>query len=152
MGIGFNGNDYGITRKEWKAFKKELKSIDKKDDSFELTKADYKEIKAHIKTGDLGAYMDTKSAEIRNAMGLSLSGKVDSTEDIKGAQAIVNNVDFAPTPDGKPTDKAKVMQYISLANTPRIAESFKEGATNFERVATESHLSDPNGLFAELFT
>ena len=45
MGISFNNNDYGITRKEWRAIKKELKSADKADDSFKLSKSDYKDMK-----------------------------------------------------------------------------------------------------------
>ena len=58
MGISFNNNDYGITRKEWRAIKKELKSADKADDSFKLSKSDYKDMKASIKPGNFGDYLD----------------------------------------------------------------------------------------------
>lgn len=152
MSIGFNSNDYGITRKEWQAIKKELKAADKKNDNYELSKADLKEIKAHIKAGDLGEYLDKVGNEMKRDLGLALTGKVDGTEDIRAAQQIVNQVDFALAPDGKPTDKAKVIQYIASANVPQIAQGFQTGMTNVMEVGTTSHIADKNGLFAELFT
>ena len=151
MGIGFNSNDYGITRQEWKAIKKELKTADKKNDNYELSKKDIKEIKSNIKTGDLGNYLDNVSNEMKRDLGLALTGKVDGTEDIKAAQQIVNQVDLAVRPDGKPTDKAKVIQYIVSANIPQIAQSFNTGMTEVMGVGTASHIAYEKGPFADLF-
>lgn len=110
-------NDYGIRfgnlfrKGEWKAIKKELQKLDAKNDNFELTKADYKEIKAHIKAGDLGAYMDKISDDMRNALGLSLKGKVD---DLDEAQRIAKGVKL------ENADLDKVLKYISNAQeTPK---------------------------------
>ena len=152
MGISFNNNDYGITRKEWRAIKKELKSADKADDSFKLSKSDYKDMKASIKAGNLGDYLDKYGANIRNAMGLSLTSKVDGTEDVKAAQQIVNDVNLPNT------DKAKVVQYIQMANYAQVKEgaevAFKEvGDTmtksNFYNHASYDQTADE---FSALFT
>ena len=154
MSISFNGNDYGITKKEWRAIKKELKAADKKNDNYDLSKADFKEIKTHIATGDLGAYLDRVGSDMRRDLGLALTGKVDGSEDIKAAQSIVTNVDLAARPDGKPTDKAKVMQYIAAANVPQIAASFREASLNIENVGTASHIATDakNSPFADVFS
>jgi hypothetical protein len=149
MGISFNNNDYGITRKEWHTIKKELKAADKKNDNFELSKADYKELKTSIKNGDLGAYLDKQGAELREALGLSLKGKVDGTEDLTGAKGIVNDVNFAVRPDGKQVDKAKVIQYIQTANAKRIEQGTNTAIKGIEYAGVVSHLQ--YGLFAEAF-
>ena len=105
-------NDYGIRfgnlfkKSEWKAVKKELQRLDEKNDNFEFTKADYKEIKAHIKAGDLGAYMDKLSDDMRSALGLSLTKKVDGSEDMLSMLKIVSDVNLAGA------DKTKVIKYI----------------------------------------
>ncbi len=108
-------NNYGITKPEWKAFKKELKKLDKQDDSFKLTKADYKEMEAHIEAGDFGVYMEQKSAEIKHAMGLALNGKVD---DLAEAQRIAKGVELHDA------DLDKVLGYIESAiGTPKNNET-----------------------------
>jgi hypothetical protein len=151
MGISFNNNDYGITRKEWHTIKKELKAADKKNDNFELSKADYKELKTSIKNGDLAAYLDKQGVELREALGLSLKGKVDGTENLTEAKGIVNDVDFAVRPDGKQVDKAKVIQYIQTANPERIAETSNEFCTDFDNVRTTANIQDKKSPFADLF-
>lgn len=127
MGIfglnGFNGNnDYGITRKELRQFEKELKNADKKDNSFQLNKSDYKEIREAINNGTLGAYLDRQSDAIRQAMGLAFNGKVD---DIREAQGIAQKVEFAPEDN---VDVDKVLRYIeNSVETPKnIAQQFNE--------------------------
>ncbi|MBR6723457.1 hypothetical protein IKL64_08375 [bacterium] len=122
-GINFNGNSYGINKQEFKAFKQELKKADKANDNFDLSKADYKEIEAAIVKGDLSAYLDRAGAELKVAMGIALTGKVDGTEDLDAARQIVNNAEFDVRPDGKPTDKAKVIQYIINANPQRVEQN-----------------------------
>ncbi len=138
MGISFNNNDYGITRKEWHAIKKELKAADKADDSFKLSRSDYKDMKASIKAGNLGDYLDKYGTNIRNAMGLSLTGKVDGTEDIKAAQQIVNDVTFGEVK----TDKEKVLRYIKVANFERqekdLTENYAPAADSLEKIASEN--------------
>lgn len=154
MGINFD-NDYGITRKEWKSLKKEIKAEAKQNEQIDFKRSDIKEIKKAIKSGNLGDYLDKLAADNKldmlNAMGLKLTGKVDGTEDIEGAKRILEQVQLGPTSDGKPVDKAKVLQYILSANTKQIAEGFQQGASNFEYADTISHLETSKGLFAEAF-
>jgi hypothetical protein len=149
-GINFSKNDYGITRQEWRAIKKDLKNADKLNDNFKLTNADYKEMKASIKSGDLSAYLDRQGADLKQAMGLSLTGRVDGTEDLQGATNIVNDVDFAIRPDGKQTDKAKVIQYIKNANVVRIAQGVDQSCANIEETGVKGHLT--GSLLGEAFT
>lgn len=149
MGISFNNNDYGITRKEWHAIKKELKAADKADDSFKLSRSDYKDMKASIKAGNLGDYLDKYGTNIRNAMGLSLTGKVDGTEDVKAAQQIVNDVKLPKT------DKAKVVRYIQMANYAQVKEgaevAFKEVGNTMTTEHMESFFSKNQGVLDTLF-
>lgn len=149
MGISFNNNDYGITRKEWRAIKKELKAADKADDSFKLSRSDYKDMKASIKAGNLCDYLDKYGTNIRNAMGLSLTGKVDGTEDVKAAQQIVNDVELPKT------DKAKVVRYIQMANYAQVKEgaevAFKEVGNTMTTGHMESFFSQNQGVLDTLF-
>lgn len=123
FGIRFNkGNQYGIDKKsEWKGaegLKQDLKS----DPLF--TKKDIKEIKKHINNGDLGAYMDTMSADMRNALGLKLSGKVD---DLSEAQRIAKGVSL------EGADLDKVLSYIRNARpeTVQAAEQSIQPVADF---------------------
>ena len=153
-GINFNSNNYGITRREWKDFKKELKAADKANDNFKLTKSDYKDMKVAIKNGDLGAYLDKASDDLKLAMGLSLTGKVDGTEDLAQASNIANVTDI------KNADKAKVVDYIQKANYKRVKNDlteFREGIFNdFYADATDvsiaAHMTTKtDGMFTDLF-
>lgn len=149
MGISFNNNDYGITRKEWRAIKKELKAADKADDSFKLSRSDYKDMKASIEAGNLGDYLDKYGTNIRNAMGLSLTGKVDGTEDVKAAQQIVNDVELPNT------DKAKVVRYIQMANYAQVKEGAEVAFKEVENTVTTGHMesffSQNQGVLDTLF-
>ena len=149
MSISFGNNDYGITRKEWRAIKKDLKSADKADNSFQLSKADYKDMKASIKAGNLGDYLDKYGTNIRNAMGLSLTGKVDGTEDIKALQQVVNDIEFEPN-----TDKAKVISYIKMANYSQIAKGAEIAFKDVGDTMTKSNFynHDPKDLTADEFS
>ena len=149
-------NDYGIRfgnlfkKSEWKAVKKELQRLDEKKDNFEFTKADYKEIKAHIKAGDLGAYMDKLSDDMRSALGLSLTKKVDGSEDMLSMLKIVSDVNLAGA------DKTKVIKYIQKANVDEMVKNFNLSAFNdscksLENAATVAHIENPKGPFADLF-
>ena len=142
MVIGFNNNDYGITRQEFKQFKKEMQLKDLQNDKIELTKQDYKEIKKHIKNGDLGKYLDNVSEEMRNAMGLSLKGKVDDSPIRKTPVRVDGNVQAArrlPSRNGfglvnapavrymietlpEDVDRSKVLNHIAAADEARIDE------------------------------
>lgn len=151
-GINFNSNNYGITRREWKDFKKELKAIDKANDNFKLTKSDYKDMKVAIKNGDLGAYLDKASDELKVAMGLSLTGKVDGTENLTLASNIVNVTDI------KNADKAKVVDYIQKANFNRVEKdtvAYTDGLDQIDgpamKRATAAHVQKQDGPFADLF-
>ena len=151
-GINFNSNNYGITRREWKDFKKELKAIDKANDNFKLTKSDYKDMKVAIKNGDLGAYLDKASDDLKVAMGLSLTGKVDGTENLTLASNIVNVTDI------KNADKAKVVDYIRKANFNRVEKdtvAYTDGLDQIDgpamKLAIAAHVQKQDGPFADLF-
>lgn len=151
-GINFNSNNYGITRREWKDFKKELKATDKANDNFKLTKSDYKDMKVAIKNGDLGAYLDKASDDLKVAMGLSLTGKVDGTENLTLASNIVNVTDI------KNADKAKVVDYIQKANFNRVEKdtvAYTDGLDQIDgpamKRATAAHVQKQDGPFADLF-
>ena len=151
-GINFNSNNYGITRREWKDFKKELKATDKANDNFKLTKSDYKDIKVAIKNGDLGAYLDKASDDLKVAMGLSLTGKVDGTENLTLASNIVNVTDI------KNADKAKVVDYIRKANFNRVEKdtvAYTDGLDQIDgpamKRAIAAHVQKQDGPFADLF-
>ncbi len=140
FGIRFNkNNSYGIEKKtEWKGaegLKQDLKS----DPLF--TKKDIKEIKQHINNGDLGAYMDTLSADMRNALGLKLSGRVD---DLNEAQRIAKGVPL------EGADLDKVLSYIQNAKeAPANAEAAL--ATPLEYMngqnTVNAFLRNPNASF-----
>lgn len=144
MAIGFDNNDYGITRKEFREFKREMKKLDRESDAIELTRKDYKEIKAHIKNGDLGAYMENVGEEMRAAMGLKLSNKVDIGKEIAASLRILHDVNLGKTPDGKDVDVAKVSEFIKAADASRIEQSITGGfapqMTNVEISATEARM------------
>ena len=123
-GINFNSNNYGITKNEWKAIKKELKAADKKNDNFELTKTDYKAIETAIAKGDLAAYLDKAGDDLKLAMGLALTGKVDGTENLEETKAIVSNLDAD-------CDKNKVLNYIIQANKTKTPENVETAYNNF---------------------
>ncbi len=155
-GINFKSNIYGITRKEWKAFKKELKAADKANDNFDLSRTDYKDMKVAIKNGDLGAYLDKASDDLKLAMGLSLTGKVDGTEYLTQASNIAKVTDI------KNADKAKVIEYIQKANynkTENYMANFFD--TVFDKAAgikspamkraIATHMQKQDGPFADLF-
>ncbi len=151
-GINFNSNNYGITRREWKDFKKELKATDKANDNFKLTKSDYKDMKVAIKNGDLGAYLDKASDDLKVAMGLSLTGKVDGTENLTLASNIVNVTDI------KNADKAKVVDYIRKANFNRVEKdtvAYTDGLDQIDgpamKRAIAAHVQKQDGPFADLF-
>lgn len=151
-GINFNSNNYGITRREWKDFKKELKAADKANDNFKLTKSDYKDMKVAIKNGDLGAYLDKASDDLKLAMGLSLTGKVDGTENLTLASNIVNVTDI------KNADKAKVVDYIQKANFNRVEKDTVAYTDGLDQIngpamkrATAAHVQKQDGPFADLF-
>lgn len=151
-GINFNSNNYGITRREWKDFKKELKATDKANDNFKLTKSDYKDMKVAIKNGDLGAYLDKASDDLKVAMGLSLTGKVDGTENLTLASNIVNVTDI------KNADKAKVVDYIRKANFNRVEKdtvAYTDGLDQIDgpamKLAIAAHVQKQDGPFADLF-
>lgn len=161
MGIGFNSNDYGITRKEFKQFKNEMQLKDLQNDKIELTKQDYKEVKEHIKNGDLGKYLDNVSEEMRNAMGLSLKGKVDNSPirtvhtTKEGPKTQMAPGRFGVKPMGNFTvqaikvlpadvDRAKVLKHIEAADEARIEEMimapFKSMMEGIEKGATEARI------------
>ena len=151
-GINFNSNNYGITRREWKDFKKELKAADKANDNFKLTKSDYKDMKVAIKNGDLGAYLDKASDDLKLAMGLSLTGKVDGTENLTLASNIVNVTDI------KNANKAKVVDYIQKANFNRVEKNTVAYTDGLDQIngpamkrATAAHVQKQDGPFADLF-
>ena len=151
-GINFNSNNYGITRREWKDFKKELKATDKANDNFKLTKSDYKDMKVAIKNGDLGAYLPKASDDLKVAMGLSLTGKVDGTENLTLASNIVNVTDI------KNADKAKVVDYIRKANFNRVEKdtvAYTDGLDQIDgpamKRAIAAHVQKQDGPFADLF-
>ena len=113
-------NDYGIRfgnlfhKSEWKAIKTKLEQLDKNNDNFALTKADYTKIKESIKTGNLGAYMDSLGDEMKNALGLALKGKVD---DLDAAQRLTRGIKL------ENADLDKVLKYIANAkDTPKNTE------------------------------
>lgn len=154
MGVNFNSNNYGITKQEWKSFKKEMKAADKANDNYELSRSDYKEMKVAIKNGDLGAYLDKASDDLKLAMGLSLTGKVDGTEDLAQATNLVNVTDI------KNADKAKVIDYIKRANFNRMEKGMAtvtEDITNVydpamkQAVIAHIETSSESSPYAKLF-
>lgn len=75
---GFNNNSYGVNKQEWKQIKQELKSYNKDaDPTNDISNKDIKEIKKAIKSGNLEAYLDKCSDDMKSALGLSLTGAVD---------------------------------------------------------------------------
>jgi len=142
MGFGINGNDYGIDRKEWKQLKKELKA-EAKQGNIDLKRADVKELKNAIKTGDLGAHLDQVGKDMQGIMGLHLTGKVDGTEAVARAQevaeitAIIDNVKLE---DG--VDTAKVLQYIKNANISRVQGYANDAIAGITEVNAANAMTD----------
>ncbi|MBQ8167788.1 hypothetical protein IJZ97_00005, partial [bacterium] len=147
MGFGINGkgNEYGISRKEFRELKRDLKAEAKKQ-NIDFSRADMKELKSAIKTGDLGAHLDQVGKDMQGLMGLHLTGKVDGTEALTNAQtvkyiqAIVDTVDF-----GDGVDKAKVLTYIKNANIERIQGQTAEAENVISTLMTNNNVTD---LFA----
>ena len=122
------------------------------NDNFKLTKSDYKDMKVAIKNGDLGAYLDKASDDLKLAMGLSLTGKVDGTENLTLASNIVNVTDI------KNADKAKVVDYIQKANFNRVEKDTVAYTDGLDQIngpamkrATAAHVQKQDGPFADLF-
>ena len=85
-------------------------------------------------------------------MGLSLTGKVDGTENLTLASNIVNVTDI------KNADKAKVVDYIRKANFNRVEKdtvAYTDGLDQIDgpamKRAIAAHVQKQDGPFADLF-
>lgn len=133
----FDSNKYGVTKEEFKEFKREMKQLDKLDDSFKMTGKDYKEIKTHIKKGDLGAYMANIGEEMRTAMGLTLSGKVDSAIELEESKKLAKTTSLK-----EDADLEKVLGFIQIANYQRIADNVQDSKNKIEDLAVTNNAND----------
>ena len=154
MGFGINGkgNEYGISRREFRDLKKDLKAEAKKQ-NIDFSRADMKELKRAIKNNSLGAHLDQVGKDMQGIMGLHLTGKVDGTEaavnaqKVKDIQAIIDAVDL-----GSSVDKAKVLSYIKNANIERIQGEFITAEVGIDTLKATNNAKDlfASDLFAKL--
>ena len=71
----FDGNNYDLTRRELRQTRKEIQKdlgLTKSE-----AKAQIKEVKNHIKTGDLGEYLNQLGDDMKGAIGLHLTTKME---------------------------------------------------------------------------
>ena len=126
FGIGkkFNNNAYGIDKKtEWKG-ENGLKEELKKTGLF--TKKDLKEIKKAIKSDQLSSYMDTMGIEMQNALGLSLSSKVDlTTKQLEELREMGHFTTAEATPEDITAAISYLEKYVSDEGTNKeLAKAF----------------------------
>lgn len=105
-GSRFADNKYDITKNEYKELRKDLE-----ESNIELTRTQRKELKAAIKNGNLGDYLDQQSAKMQSALGLSLSSKVGKANNGTVQSAAQLAREYSDI-FGNDCDIQKVIQYI----------------------------------------
>ncbi len=86
----FDGNNYDLTRKELRKARKEIQEnlgLSKSE-----AKAQMKEVKNHIKMGDLGEYLDKLGDDMKGAMGLHLTPKMEKVSPKADIDELIQDV------------------------------------------------------------
>ncbi len=144
-GVGGNGNNipknnYGIDQKELQQLKQEAQkaNIDFNQDG-KVDAKDQQLLQEAIQSNNLGAFLDQLGNDIKGVMGLHLTNKVDGAEKLAQAQTIEELQHMVDSMNLEPgTDKARVIDYIAMANVKRIEAQVQD----FETVCKQLEIDD----------